>query len=72
MHAPKIQGMPQPDLIGSAEACQILGINRSTLTRWVATDRITYWVKLPGETGAMLFDRAVVETLAAETDEAAS
>lgn len=52
-----------PDLIGSAEACEILGIDRSTLSRWVASDRLTYWVQLPGPNGAFLFDRKVVEAL---------
>lgn len=52
-----------PDLIGSAEACVILGIDRGTLSRWVAARRLDYWVKLPGVNGAMMFDRAVVEAV---------
>lgn len=53
----------KPDLIGSAEACELLGIDRSTLTRWVDTGRLDYWVKMPGKTGAYLFEREAVETL---------
>ena len=55
------------DLIGSAEACRILGdISRSTLTRWVESGRITPDYRLPGENGAFLFIRAEVERVAAE------
>ncbi len=53
----------KPDVIGSAEACKILGRDRSTLTRWVESGRLDYWVKMPGETGAYLFERHVVEAL---------
>lgn len=45
----------------SAEACQRLGIDRSTLSRWVASGRIKPAVKLPGLRGAMLFDPATVD-----------
>ena len=55
------------DLIGSAEACRILGdISRSTLTRWVESGRITPVHKLPNENGACLFIRVEVERVAAE------
>ena len=56
------------DLIGSAEACRILGdISRSTLTRWVDAGRITPAARA-SETpnGAFLFTRAEVERLLAE------
>jgi predicted site-specific integrase-resolvase len=69
------QRMPneRPDLIGSAEACDILDIDRATLSRWVSAGRIDYWVRLPGKNGAMLFDRRVVLALADEIrDEVAS
>lgn len=59
-----------PDLIGSKEACRLLGdINRSTLTRWVADGRLTPATKLPGGNGAFLFDRSAVEKLATELDD---
>jgi excisionase family DNA binding protein len=53
------------DLIGSAEACQLLGIDRATLSRWVADKRITPAHALPGRTGARLFHRRDITDLAA-------
>lgn len=59
--------MPKPlDQIGSVDTCRILEIDRSTLSRWVASRQITPLMQLPGRTGAYLFDRADVERLAAE------
>jgi excisionase family DNA binding protein len=56
--------MPNTDsLIGSAEACTILGVDRSTLSRWVQLGKITPTMRLPGPKGVMLFDRADVERL---------
>jgi len=52
------------DLIGSAEACTILHVDRSTLSRWVAAGRLAPVHRLPGATGALLFSRAEVEALA--------
>lgn len=51
----------KPDLIGSAEACQILNCDRATLVRRIAAGKLDYWVKLPGPNGAYLFDRKVIE-----------
>ena len=48
------------------QACQILGIDRATLTRWVADEKIVPTFKFPGRTGGFLFSRADVERLAAE------
>lgn len=54
-----------PDLIGSAEACRLLGdINRSTLTRWVQIGTITPAMRLPTDNGAFLFRRSDVVDLA--------
>ena len=55
---------PQP-LLHSAEVCEILGIDRSTLSRWVAAGRIPAAQKLPGLRGPFLFDPADVERIAA-------
>ena len=58
----------QTDLIGSREACEILGIGRSTLTYWMLTGRITPAQTIPGpSTKAVshLFDRSEVERLVA-------
>lgn len=66
---PNVSDMPtaKPDLIGSAETCQILGIDRSTLSRRIAMGRLDYWVRLPGPNGAFLFERSKVESLAKES-----
>lgn len=54
------------DLIPSVEATELLGVGRSTLTRWVQSGRLTEARKLPGRTGVRLFHRADIERLAAE------
>lgn len=60
-------------LIGTTEAAQICGVERSTFFRWVQLGRVPVAQRLPGRTGALLFDRAEVEKLAATiTDKAAS
>lgn len=51
------------DLIGTAEACAILGVDRSTVKRWVDRGRLKSAGKLPGPTGAYLFRRSVVLAL---------
>ena len=48
--------MANANLIGSAKACQVLDIDRSTLSRWVKAGTLTPAMKLPGKNGAMLFD----------------
>lgn len=54
---------PTDSLMTSAEVCDRLGIDRSTLSRWVASERITPATKLPGIRGAFLFARPEVERL---------
>lgn len=51
------------ELIGAAEAARILGVNRSTVTRWAQSGRITPHTKLPTTNGALVFNRADVEAL---------
>ncbi|HMH92621.1 MAG TPA: helix-turn-helix domain-containing protein [Streptosporangiaceae bacterium] len=53
-------------LIGSAEACELLGIDRSTLSRRVARGEITPAQKMPGETGPFLFQRDEIERVLAD------
>lgn len=57
--------MHDPDhslaLIGSAEACQLLGINRSTLTRRVSRGELPPVGKLRGTNGAWIFRQADIE-----------
>ena len=57
-----------PDPIGSREVCQRLDIDKATLSRWVRSTppRIKPLLQLPGKNGAMLFDPAVVDAIAAE------
>ena len=59
-----------PDLIGSKEACRLLGdISRATLTRWVTAGRLHAAAKLPGTNGAYMFDREHIESIADELGE---
>lgn len=51
-------------MVGSREACQILVIDKSTLSRWAADGTLTPAMKLPGRNGAFLFHRADVDQLA--------
>jgi len=56
--------------VGTVAACDLLGIDRSTLVRWVQSGRITAALKMPGATGSYLFERAEVERIVAEREEA--
>lgn len=61
------------DLLTSVETAHMLGIDRSTLTRWVQSGRIAPAMKLPGKRGPALFSPEAVEALAAQlTQEQAS
>jgi excisionase family DNA binding protein len=50
-------------LIGAAEAAEILGLERSTLTRWIHARKIQPLAQLDGKRGAYVFDRADVVSL---------
>ena len=65
MHKSVCMHKSTTDLLGSAEVCERLGIDRSTLSRWVAAEKIRPAVRLPGRTGAMLFDPADVQRIKA-------
>lgn len=52
-----------PTLIGAPEAARRLGVDRSTLTRWVQAGRVDPYVKMPGKNGALVFDLAVIDAL---------
>lgn len=56
----------------SADACQVLHIDRSTLSRWVSSGRIAPAMKLPGVRGPFLFAPEEVERVRIETTEQAS
>jgi len=62
----KTRAMPhKPQLIGSLDAADTLGIDRSTLIRWVAAGKLTPAVRVSDTaTGAWMFKRADVERLA--------
>ena len=65
MHCGTIAAMPN-DIIGSTEACTILVVDKSTLSRWVAAGRITPVARLPRKNGALIFNRSDIDALAAE------
>ena len=59
--------MPTTDpLLTSAEVCEQLEIDRSTLSRWVAADRIRPALKMPGLRGPFLFHPSEVDRVKAE------
>lgn len=52
--------MGNPDLIGSTEACAVLGIDRATLTRRIQAGKLAPLMKLPGPNGPYIFERSEV------------
>ena len=61
-----------PNLITSAQAGRILGKTVSAVNRDAQLGYLPFVLKLPGKTGAYLFDRDLVEAKAAKRDEQAS
>lgn len=53
--------MPTADLLATVEVARRLGLERSTLSRWVKEGRIVPAMRLPGATGAFLFHPSEVE-----------
>jgi excisionase family DNA binding protein len=51
------------DLIGTAEAAELLGVSLPTIKRKAQNGLLPVAHKMPGETGAYLFHRADVEAL---------
>lgn len=51
------------DLIGTTEAARRCGVDRTTFFRWMQLGRIEPAMKLPGATGALLFNVADVDAL---------
>lgn len=64
------KSLPMADLIGSKQAAEILGVDRSTFLRWVADGLIEPEHELPGLTGSKLFRVKDVERLRAEKAQA--
>jgi excisionase family DNA binding protein len=58
--------------VTSSTVCSQLGIDRSTLVRWVQAGRITPAFKFPTSNGAYLFERAEVERIRNERTAATS
>lgn len=56
------------DLIPTAEVADLLGVDRSTISRWVAFGHLTPAIRT-SRRGAMLFNRAEVKAFA-KTDRA--
>jgi excisionase family DNA binding protein len=56
-----MKNTPDSDLVGVAEAVEILGITRNTIYDWVKAGKLTPAVRMPGTTGAMLFKRSTLE-----------
>jgi excisionase family DNA binding protein len=56
------------DLIGSAEAAKILSVDQATISRWVHNGTLNPATKLPGLSGAYLFHRTDIETLAERSE----
>ncbi len=52
-------------LLTSADACQQLHVDRSTLSRWIAQGHIKFEQKLPGRTGGYLFTQAQIDAVLA-------
>ena len=48
----------------ASEAAGVLGVSVATVKRMAADGRLPHVVKVPGETGAYLFDPAVVQLVA--------
>lgn len=52
-----------PQLVASVEVCAKVGIDRSTLSRWIKDGSAVPTMRLPGKTGAYLFTPAEVARL---------
>ncbi|NIL76775.1 hypothetical protein RhoFasB10_02902 [Rhodococcus sp. B10] len=57
------------DVIGAAEAARLLGVSKATVNRRAAAGQLTAH-KMPGVTGAHLFDRDEIESLAKQKADA--
>lgn len=55
--------MNPPDLLSTIEVCEVVGFDRSTLSRWIKDGTASPAMRLPGKTGAYLFTRAETERL---------
>ena len=58
--------MTDPDLVATVEAAAIIGVERSTLSRWAENARLLPAMRLPGKNGAALYRRTDVQRVADE------
>ena len=75
MHSANVQdaAMHTSDLfIQSAEAASILGVDRSTLSRWVDAGKVQPALRGEGQNGPLFFRRSDIEAYASRRAEAAS
>ena len=56
------------ETIGTAEAASILGWSRTKVKIEAQNERLPIAGKLPGDTGAYLFNRSAIEYIAAQHD----
>lgn len=61
-----------PVLIGTVEVCETIGIDRSTLSRWIKDGTAVPAMRLPGATGAYLWTHDEAARLANTYRKAAS
>jgi excisionase family DNA binding protein len=57
--------MKNVELITTAEVAARANVSVRTVTRWVNAGKLTVALKVPGQTGAMLFDASEVDALIA-------
>jgi excisionase family DNA binding protein len=62
---------PQPKYITTAEVCDQLGVDKSTVSRWVAAGRLKVALRGNGPTGGMFFDADEVAQLADQAEQSA-
>jgi len=60
---------PLTDLLTKSEAAEYLGVDTSTISRWLTQGKITAAKKIPGRSGGYIFDRAEILRVAAERKE---
>ena len=52
------------DYLTANESAERAGVSRRTITRWIESGRLAPVAKLPGDTGALLFDPDDVDAAA--------
>lgn len=55
-------------LLNSAQAAELVGVDRATFNRWAKAGRVRAAIEAPGQTGTRLFERSVVERFAEQRE----